>query len=162
MAYHGLDVYLNDHLAGATAGVNLAQMATEEHQGDEHGAFFAEIASEIKADYDVLVKLMADLGTEESATKAAIAEVGSKLAAPKFVKGEDDALNAFVTLETLSIGVEGKVCMWKALSTVTDGNPALEALDLDDLIARGEDQRGRIEDMRLQVAPGALAHTASV
>jgi hypothetical protein len=161
MAYHGLDVYLNDHLAGATAGVNLAEMATEEHQGDAHGAFFAEIASEIKADYATLEKLMEDLQTEKSATKAALAEVGSKVAAPKF-KGTDDPLNAFVTLETLSIGVEGKVCMWKALKTVADGYPALESLDLDDLIARGEDQRSRLETHRLEVAPDALAHTASV
>jgi len=29
MAYHGLDVYLNDHLAGGTAGVNLAEMAAQ-------------------------------------------------------------------------------------------------------------------------------------
>jgi hypothetical protein len=161
MAYHGLDVYLNDHLAGATAGVNLAEMATEEHQGDAHGAFFAEITSDIKADYDVLVQLMDDLAVEKSATKAALAEVGSKLSAPKF-KGTDDPLNAFVTLETLSIGVEGKICMWKALKTVAEGNPALGELDLDDLIARGEDQRSRIEDQRLSVAPEALAHTANV
>ena len=161
MAYHGLDVYLNDHLAGATAGVNLAEMATEEHQGDAHGAFFAEIASEIKADYATLEQLMDDLQTEKSASKAALVEVGSKLSEPKF-KGTDDPLNAFVTLETLSIGVEGKVCMWKALKTVTDGYPALAELDLDELIARGEDQRSRIEEHRLTVAPEALAHTASV
>ena len=36
MAYEGLDVYLTDHLAGATAGVNLAQMAGQEHRSDEH------------------------------------------------------------------------------------------------------------------------------
>jgi len=28
---------------------------------------------------------------------------------PKFTGGDDDGLSAFVTLETLSIGVEGKV-----------------------------------------------------
>ncbi len=162
MAYHGLEVYLNDHLAGATAGLNLAQMAAEEHKGDEHGAFFGEIASEIKTDFETLERLIAELGVEQSATKTAAAEIGSKMMAPKFVGGDDDELNAFITLETLSMGIEGKVCMWKALKTVQTGYPTLESLDLDDLIARGESQRERIEAARLEIAPQALAHTAAV
>lgn len=162
MAYSGLEVYLTDHLAGATAGVNISQMAAEEHRADEHGAFFGEIASEIKADYETLERLVAELGVEQSATKTAAAEVGSKIMAPKFVGGDDDELNAFITLETLSMGVEGKICMWKALKTVESGYPTLADLDLDELIARGEDQRTRIEATRLEIAPQALAHTANV
>jgi hypothetical protein len=162
MAYEGLEVYLTDHLAGATAGVNLSQMAAEEHRADEHGAFFGEIASEIKADFETLERLVAELGVGKSATKTAAAEIGSKMMAPKFVGGDDDELNAFITLETLSMGVEGKVCMWKALKTVEDAYPTLESYDLDELIARGESQRERIEAERLAIAPQALAHTANV
>jgi hypothetical protein len=162
MAYEGLEVYLTDHLAGATAGVNLSQMAAEEHRADEHGAFFGEIASEIKADFETLERLIDELGVGKSATKSAAAEIGSKVMAPKFVGGDDDELNAFITLETLSMGVEGKVCMWKALKTVEDAYPTLESYDLDELIARGQSQRERIEAERLEIAPQALAHTANV
>ena len=160
MAYHGLDVYLNDHLAGGTAGVNLAQMAAEEHRSDEHGAFFGEIASEIRKDHDTLERIMAAMNTEESATKVAAAEIGSKMMAPKF-KGTEDELNAFVTLETLSIGVEGKHCLWTALKTVADGYPALAEFDLDELISRAQSQRDRLEAKRLELAPQALAHTVN-
>jgi hypothetical protein len=162
MAYEGLEVYLTDHLAGATAGMNLAQMATEEHRSDEHGAFFGEIASEIKADYETLEQLIADLGTEKSATKTAAAEIGSKMMAPKFTGGDDDEFNAFITLETLSIGVEGKLCMWKALKTVADAYSTLGNYDLDELLERAQSQRERIEAKRLEIAPQALAHTANV
>jgi hypothetical protein len=162
MAYEGLEVYLTDHLAGATAGVNLSEMAAEEHRADEHGAFFGEIASEIKADFETLERLVDELGVGKSATKTAAAEIGSKVMAPKFVGGDDDELNAFITLETLSMGVEGKVCMWKALKTVEDAYPTLESYDLDELIARGQSQRERIEAARLEIAPQALAHTANV
>jgi hypothetical protein len=162
MAYQGLEVYLTDHFAGATAGVNLAQMAADEHRSDEHGAFFGEIASEIKADHDELERLIDELGTDRSATKTAAAEIGSKLMAPKFVGGDDDALNAFITLETLSIGVEGKLCMWKALKLVDDSNAALERFDIDEYIERAQSQRDRIEAKRLELAPQALAHTANV
>lgn len=162
MAYQGLDVYLTDHLAGATAGVNLAQMAAQEHRADEHGAFFGEIASEIKADYDELERLIDEIGTDRSATKTAAAEIGSKMMAPKFTGGDDDDLNAFVSLETLSIGVEGKLCMWKALRLVQDSNATLQSFELDELIERAQSQRDRLEAKRLEVAPQALAHTANV
>ncbi len=161
MAYSGLDTYLNDHMAGATAGTNLAKMASEEHQTDEHGPFFSEIYAEIKADKETLQKLMDALTVDDSATKTALAEVGSKLMGPKFTAGEDDRLNAFVTLETLSIGIEGKVCMWKALKTVVDAYPELQALDLDEFESRAQDQRNRLEDKRNEMAPLALTHQAT-
>jgi hypothetical protein len=160
MAYHGLDVYLNDHLAGGTAGLNLAQMAADEHRSDEHGAFFGEIASEIKQDHETLERVMDALAADQSATKVATAEIGSKLMGSKF-KGTEDQLNAFVTLETLSIGVEGKYCLWTALKTVQDDNPALADFDIDELISRAQSQRERIEAKRLELAPQALAHTVN-
>ncbi len=160
MPYEGLSTYLNDHLAGATAGVKLAELASEEHRGDAHGAFFGEIASEIKTDHVALVTIVDGLNVETSATKAALAEVGSAIMKPKFTSGDDDDLNAFVTLETLSIGVEGKACMWRALKTIQDSDATLSGVNLDELLERAEDQRSRIEAKRLEIAPEALAHTA--
>ena len=103
---------------------------------------------------------MKPLGTDESATKVAAAEIGSKMMAPKF-KGTEDELNAFVTLETLSIGVEGKHCLWTALKTVAGDLPELADFDVDELIERAREQRGRIEAKRLELAPEALAHTVN-
>jgi hypothetical protein len=160
MAYSALDTYLNDHIAGATAGTNLAKIAAEEHQTDEHGPFFSEIYAAVEKDFGILKDLAAALGVEESAGKGALAEIGSKMMAPKFTAGEDDQLNAFITLETLSIGVEGKVCMWKALKTVENDYAGFENFDLDDLLARAESQREKIEAQRQKIAPLALTHTA--
>ena len=162
MAYSGLDTYLNDHIAGATAGTNLARMAAEEHQTDEHGPFFSEIYAAIKADFDTLQELADALGVQRSASKSALAEVGSKLMAPKFTGGDDDELNAFVTLETLSIGVEGKVCMWKALKTVEGDYPAFGDFDIDGLLASAVAQREKLEAQRQKMAPLALKHTVAV
>ena len=161
MAYSGLDTYLNDHMAGATAGTNLAKMAAEEHQTDEHGPFFSEIYAEIEADKDTLQQVIDALGVDESASKTALAEVGSKLMGPKFTAGDDDQLNAFVTLETLSIGVEGKVCMWKALKTVESEYAAFEQFNIDELLARATSQREKIEAQRQKMAPLALTHTVN-
>jgi hypothetical protein len=160
MAYQGLDTYLSDHHAGATAGVNLARMAADEHQQHEHGPFFAEISHEIQQDHETLERLMDALDVTKSATKSALAEVGTKVMSPKFT-GTEDALNAFVALETLSIGVEGKQCMWKALKRVEDAYPSFEGFDFDELISRAQSQRERIEAKRLELAPSALAETVS-
>jgi len=159
MAYHGLETYLTDHLAGATAGLNLSRIAAEEHQQDEHGQFFGQLALEIREDYETLEKVMDGLGVDKSAIKTAAAEVGTKVMSPKFTSGDDDALNAFITLETLSIGIEGKTCMWTALATLDD--PTLAGFDIDGLIARAQDQRARVDEQRLAMAPQALAHTIS-
>ncbi len=161
MAYSALDTYLNDHIAGATAGTNLAKMASEEHQTDEHGPFFSEIYAAIQADHDTLLALASALGVDQSATKTALAEVGSKMMGPKFTAGDDDELNAFVTIETLSIGVEGKVCMWKALKTVESAYPEFKDFDIDDLLARAESQRQKLETERQKLAPQALKHTVN-
>ena len=78
---------------------------------------------------------------------------------PRFTGGDDDELNAFVTLETLSIGVEGKVCMWKALKTVESNYPGFGEYDIDDLLARATSQREKIEVQRQKLASRALKHT---
>ena len=160
MAYESLEVYLNDHLAGATAGVNLVEQAVDRHRSDELGEFFGPLASEIKADLATLEGLMEDMGVDKSASKTALAEVGSKLAAPKFTAegAGNKHLGDFITLETLSIGVEGKRCMWVALQTVADAYPELQALDLEDLESRARNQRDKLETKRNEVAPLALTH----
>jgi hypothetical protein len=160
MAYESIEVYLNDHLAGAIAGVNLVEQAVDRHRSDELGEFFGPLASEIKADHEKLENLLDDMGIDKSASKTALAEIGSKLAAPKFTAaGAGNAhLGDFITLETLSMGIEGKRCMWSSLKTVADAYPELQAIDLDDLESRARDQRSRIVDKRLEIAALALTH----
>jgi len=160
MAYESIEVYLNDHLAGATAGVNLVEQAADRHRSDELGEFFAPLAADIKTDHAKLVALIESMNVTKSALKSALAEVGSKLAAPKFTAegAGNKHLGDFITLETLSIGVEGKRCMWVALRTVASAYPELQALDLDELESRAQDQRNRLEGKRNELAPLALTH----
>jgi len=160
MAYESIEVYLTDHLALATAGLNLAEQAADRHRSDELGEFFAPLAAEIKADYETLEQLLEDMNVDKSASKTALAEVGSKLAAPKFsAEGAGNKhLGDFITLETLATGVSGKRAMWRALKKVADAYPELEALDLDELESRADEQYNRVESKRLELAPLALTH----
>jgi hypothetical protein len=59
-----LGTYLNDHLAGAGAGVELAEKLDANYQGTPFGTAVAAVAGEIKADRDTLQALMERLGIE--------------------------------------------------------------------------------------------------
>jgi hypothetical protein len=151
-------VYLNDHLAGATAGVELVKQAAERHDG-ELGEFFTQLADEITGDYNTLTSLMDQLDAHASGAKEVLAKAGSVASEAKF-SGEsmdDPSFGTFLTLETLSIGVEGKLCMWKALKVVEGDVPELAAANVDTLIERAQSQRDKIEGKRLEVAGSALS-----
>jgi hypothetical protein len=152
-----LHVYLNDHLAGATAGVDLVTSAAERHDG-ELGEFFQQLADDIRGDFNTLTTLIAQLDAHASGAKEAFAKIGSEISQSKF-SGEsvdDPEFGTFLTLETLSIGVEGKCCMWKALRCVEGDISALAGFDIDALIERAQSQRDRIEGKRLELAGTAL------
>ena len=158
MAHEPLHVYLNDHLAGATAGVELVKEASERHDG-ELGAFFAQLADEIISDYNTLTSLMDQMDAHASGAKKVLAKAGSVISESKF-SGEsmdDPEFGTFLTLETLSIGVEGKRCMWKALDVVKDEYPELASADIGTLIERAQSQRDRLEEKTLELAGSALS-----
>jgi hypothetical protein len=162
MAEQPIHVYLNDHLAGATAGVDLVKQAVERHDG-ALGEFFAQLADEISGDLNTLTSLMDQMDAHHSGAKEVLAKAGSEISEAKF-SGEsldDPEFGTFITLETLSIGVEGKLCMWKALKVVADDYAELNAADIDTLIERARSQRDKLEGKRLEVASTALSSKVS-
>jgi len=65
-------------------------------------------------------------------------------------------LSSLIELESLRIGIEGKAAAWRALRTVTDREPGLDAALLDRLVARAREQADTVEDLRLQAAADAF------
>ena len=62
----------------------------------------------------------------------------------------------FMALESLTLGVQGKACLWRALREVRDEHPALAAFDLDALLARADEQLATLESERLAAGRRAL------
>jgi hypothetical protein len=50
MAEHSLATYLNDHLAGSVAAVELLELIDQTHVGDDKVAFVSELRAEIESD----------------------------------------------------------------------------------------------------------------
>lgn len=153
-----LGTYLNDHYAGATAGSELAQKLSSDYQGTPYGSFLAELAREIEQDRGTLENLIERLGIQKSPVKEAagwLMEKVSRLKLSEAITGSAD-LKRLLEFETLSLGIEGKVVMWRALKEVSDHHSELSATDLDGLTKRAENQRATLDEHRLQVAKKAL------
>lgn len=75
-----LAIYLNDHLAGATLGVELARRLRSENRGDpEMGEPLARVCVEIEEDRETLIRLMERLGVDRSAASSSwrVSRLGS-------------------------------------------------------------------------------------
>jgi hypothetical protein len=133
-----LSIYLNDHLAGATAGVELARRVAP-----------GELADEIDEDRRTLLDLMQRLSVGRDRARVALGWGAEKVLRLK-------PGGRFLDLETLSLGVEGKLALWEALQRAYRDDARLRGIDLDALCARARSQRRRIEEQRLDAAGEAL------
>ena len=79
-----LAIYLNDHLAGATAGRELARRAVRSNRGSSHGFFLADLADQIDADRGSLLAIMRVLNVRVDRVKVVGGWGAEKLGRLKF------------------------------------------------------------------------------
>lgn len=158
MAQRPIDVYLNDHLAGAAFGSDLARRLEAQTEGTDFHPEANRLAAEIEADLDTLTDLMNRIGTTRNPSKqvtAWVAEKASRLKLTGLTSG-DDQLGTFLSIEALSLGVEGKASLWTTLRELRDHYPELQSTDLDDLLQRAQRQRQVLETERIAAAKRSL------
>jgi len=152
MANEDLQVYMSDHLAGARAGVELAEQLVRTSDDAGERQFFQELCDEIEADRQTLEGMLEGAGGHPSVIRQAGGWLSEKLIALK-MRWDDPSgrgLTFFEALETLAIGVLGKRSLWRALAAVQPHVPQLQAFDLARLEARAQDQYDRIERKRIE------------
>ena len=84
MADKPMDVYLNDHLAGAMLGSDLAEQIQKENEGTPLGDLMATLAPQIEEDRETLIDLMERMGTSKNPVKQATTWLAEKASRPKF------------------------------------------------------------------------------
>ena len=148
-----LSIYLNDHLAAAVGAVQLARRAARQNRGSEYGEVLERLATEIGEDRHALQDRMKQLGVRGDRVKLVASVAGEKLGRFK-LNGEltrYSPLSRLEELELLSLGVEGKLALWRALRANVDVD-----VDFDALIERATAQRRRLERLRVKAAAEAL------
>ena len=157
-----LEIYLNDHLAGATGACEVARNATEKYATTPHGEFLRKFLVEVEEDRATLEEMIRTGGGTPNPLKQAGAWIMEKVSRFKLSPGGmgSDEMAALLTLETLCIGVEGKISLWTALKELSGDRADLASIDFDQLITRARAQRDGLERERLAAARAALRHTA--
>jgi hypothetical protein len=156
-----LEIYLNDHLAGATGACEVARNALDKYSATSHRNFLAEFVNQVEEDRATLEELIRTVGGTPNPMKQASAWVMEKVSRIKLSPGGlgSEEMSALLTIETLCIGVEGKICLWRAMNEVADSFPELSDIDFDALLARAQQQRQGLEKERLTAARAALPAT---
>jgi hypothetical protein len=151
-----LKTYLQDHHAGATAGLELARRTAGANEDTEYGPQLAQIAAEIGEDREVLEQVMERLEVKPSKIKDTGAWTFEKLGR---LKPNDrllsySPLSRVIEIEGLVIGVTGKQALWEAIQTAV--GETLDGISFPELSARAADQRSRLEDLRRKAADEAF------
>src|ERR1700761_470842 len=157
-----LGVYLNDHLAGGTVGLELVRrMAASAEPGSEAAPVRKRLVNEIAADRSTLIKIMPILGIKIRGYKMFAAWAGEKAGRLKF-NGHlltRSPLSDLEETEMLRLGVEGKAAGWRTLRTVAERDSRLDTAQLDELLARAARQSQELESLRVRIAAQVLAGT---
>jgi len=142
------NLYLSDHLTGATAGAGrIARMASD-FADTPVFAQLSVLASEIRAERSFLRQLILDLGMRPKRYRQAIAWVGERIGR---LKGNGrivhrSPLTMLLETELMRSAVHGKLGLWETLSTYSD------VLQLDrevftSLIEAGKRQLTMLDDI---------------
>jgi hypothetical protein len=155
--------YLNDHLAGAAAGIQLAERCRDRDPGSELGLVLQAMVIEIKQDREVLERVIRVLGGSPDRMKRGVALGAERLGSlrmwlPMLGPGSEESAR-LEEVEVLSLGIEGKRLMWAALAQLSSTDARLSGFPFPELKQRAKSQRDRLERFRLRLAAAALGST---
>ncbi|SCE36394.1 transaldolase [Streptomyces sp. DvalAA-14] len=161
-----LAIYLNDHLSGSTAGVELfrrAAQAQRGHQGQQsqqtrRDETLADLARQVEQDRDSLLQIMTDLGITPDRSKIALGWLAEKAGRlkPNGHLFSRSPLSDVLELESMLLGVRGKAACWRTLRALAETDQRLYTDHLDTLVERAEHQSASLEEMRLTAAAAAF------
>ena len=153
-----LRVYLNDHLAGAEAGLQLAKDCLAHNPSGPLSDFLPELVTEIEEDHAVLKDLYTRVHSTENPVKKTMTWLLSKVSRLKlegtFSRYND--LTRLEELEGLALGVHGKLKLWIALEAAVGADDRFSDVDFSRLQQRAQHQYDQIENYRIEAARKAF------
>jgi hypothetical protein len=154
-----LRIYLQDHLAASTGGLELARRARGSNEGTPYGEPLARLADDIEADRRALESLMDDLGFGADRAKNLVFWVGEKAGRlkPNGQLTGYSPLSRMIEIEGLITGVNGKRSLWLTLREVAESDPDLDTERLGRLVERAEQQLDTLHDLRSRAGREAFS-----
>ncbi|MET9394487.1 hypothetical protein ABZY20_29480 [Streptomyces sp. NPDC006624] len=153
-----LGIYLNDHLAGATAATARARSVLRACRDTPLADALAPVAAGIAEDRESLIGILRRLDVPVRRYKVyagrAVEQVGRLKGNGSLIRRSP--LSTLWDLEGLRLGVEGKTAGWRTLRDLAATDPRLDAGQLDELLARAGRQLDTLEELRRAQAEAAF------
>lgn len=153
-----LQIYLNDHFGGATAGLEMFRRAAAAQRDQPAGPALERLAAEVAQDRERLRDIMRSLGVRPKRSRVAAGWVAEKAGRLK-LNGRlvrRAPLSDLMELEALLLGVEGKGAGFRALRALSDREAQLDPAQLDALADRARQQARTLEELRVRAAAVVL------
>jgi hypothetical protein len=149
-----LRTYLNDHLGGATAGVELARRIALQHHDAPSGPALRRLARDVAQDRVALVRIMHTLGIRVNRVKLITAWAVEKAARikPNNTVLRRSPLSDVLEFEAMLLGVEGKACGWRTLRAIAHKDLRVNRQEIENLEARAQRQLDHLEGLRQEAA----------
>lgn len=144
-----LPYYLRDHLAGATAGVNLFDRVAGGHSDSQVRAKVAGLRTQVQQDRDTLAGMMVDLGIRQPSLTMLTGVVGELLGRLKpngHLTTRSPGADV-LELEALTAAVQGKAGLWGTLLATAERDPRLDTDQLTGLRDRAISQRDTLIEL---------------
>jgi hypothetical protein len=153
-----LTIYLQDHRAGAEAGLRLAERCRDHAPDEAAAAELSRLVTEIDDDRRALATIMAGLDVDPSTVKH-IAGLASERLGRLKLNGRavrTSPLSVLVELEGLIGAVSIKRELWATLRALAASGAGQHA-DLEALATRADDQRARLQRLHGRVVGEVFA-----
>ncbi|HEX5215524.1 MAG TPA: hypothetical protein VFV98_08690 [Vicinamibacterales bacterium] len=157
-AHDYLATYLDDHVAGSAAAIELIERWRARTVSDAITALLEEIEAELRSDQQTLIDLRGRLAGGPGIAKPIAGWFAEKLSRLKlaFVSEAAERFALFESLELLATGIQGKRAMWAVLKELTARQPRLQGVDYGVLILRAQAQYTRVDQVRMDLARQVL------
>jgi hypothetical protein len=157
-----VSTYMNEHLTGATAGLEMFRRVARLHEHTERGAELTQLARDVEEDRRRLRELMRRMRVDESKVMTALGWVGGKASRIKwhgyfFRRSPLADLNE---LEQLRIAVAAKTAGWQVLRALAVHDDRISVEELEALLERADDQSQRLYKLQLKVAEDEFHHAS--
>ena len=149
-----LAIYLNDHLAAATTGVELFKRASQSQFDATRRTALSHLTTEVAQDRDSLLEVRGRLDVKVASHRVAAGRLAERAGRLK-LNGtwlRRSPLSDLMELEAMRLGVEGKACLWRSLRLLAGTDTRLEVSTFEALEQRALGQVFELETMRLAAA----------
>jgi hypothetical protein len=154
-------IYLKDHLAGSEAALEILDHLERTHGTGMVGDMVRRLRPEFIGERQELARLLDQLDASTSVPRRVFGWLSEKALELKLIADDpgDGTLRLLEAVETLELGVHGKLGLWKALAANEQLVPVLSTVQYEPLIRQAEAQETLIESVRLDAAQSAFVET---